>query len=153
MTGPESTDSDPAAPSHLVEATDIRFAHRHLGDAMATPLVFLQQIPAGTDYGDPTVAGGRARHRPVVIFDNAGVASSIGGRSGTIGMGTKPAPTTLLTTSGPDSSVRAARSVVTTTRRQDCLRHRRNRRRPARTAATRRSRRVFVWPRLLEPLA
>ena len=88
MTGPESTDPYLTAPSQLVEATDIRFAYRHLGDKMGTPLVFLQHPRGGTGYWDSTVTDGPARHRPVVLFDNAGVAASIGETSGTIGMET-----------------------------------------------------------------
>jgi pimeloyl-ACP methyl ester carboxylesterase len=76
MTGPTTTASHLTAPSQFVEVNGIRFAYRHFGDMTGTPLVFLQHFRGGMDHWDPTVTDGLARHRPVVLFDNAGVAAS-----------------------------------------------------------------------------
>jgi pimeloyl-ACP methyl ester carboxylesterase len=43
-----------------------------------TPLVFLQHFRGGLDNWDPRVTDGIAQHRPVILFNNAGIASSGG---------------------------------------------------------------------------
>jgi pimeloyl-ACP methyl ester carboxylesterase len=66
------------APTQFVEANGIRFAYRRFGQESGIPLVFLQHFRGGMDHWDPAVTDGFARDRPVVLFDNAGVAGSSG---------------------------------------------------------------------------
>jgi pimeloyl-ACP methyl ester carboxylesterase len=74
MTGPTHT----TAPTQFVEAAGIRFAYRRFGEEAGTPLVLLQHFRGGMDNWDPMVTDGLAGRRPVVLFDNAGVAASTG---------------------------------------------------------------------------
>ena len=66
------------APTQFVEANGIRFASRRFGRETGTPLLFLQHFRGGMDHWDPAVTDGFAQDRPVILFDNAGVASSSG---------------------------------------------------------------------------
>lgn len=67
------------APNRYVVARDgVKYAYRKLGVAGGTPLVFLQHFTGHMDSWDPAVVNGLARHRPVVVFDNAGVGASSG---------------------------------------------------------------------------
>ena len=66
------------APTQFVEANGIRYAYRRFGTDTGTPLLFLQHFRGGIDHWDPAVTDGLAANRPVVLFDNAGVASSSG---------------------------------------------------------------------------
>lgn len=66
------------APTHFVEAAGIRFAYRRFGEKAGTPLVFLQHFRGGMDNWDPMMTDGLAGGRPVVLFDNVGVAASTG---------------------------------------------------------------------------
>lgn len=66
------------APTQYTEASGIRFAYRRLGQEDGVPLVFLQHFRGGMDHWDPAVTDGFAATRPVVLFDNAGVAGSTG---------------------------------------------------------------------------
>jgi pimeloyl-ACP methyl ester carboxylesterase len=66
------------APTQYVEANGIRFAYRRLGQESGVPLLFLQHFRGGMDHWDPAVTDGFARNRPVILFDNAGVAGSSG---------------------------------------------------------------------------
>ena len=66
------------APTRFVEANGIRYAYRRFGSETGTPLVFLQHFRGGLDNWDPLVTDGLAAGRPVVLFNNAGVASSSG---------------------------------------------------------------------------
>src|SRR5258706_453860 len=52
--------------------------------AQLLPLVFLQHCRGGLDNWDPTVPVGLAHGRPVILFNNAGVASSSGETPNTI---------------------------------------------------------------------
>src|ERR1700676_4103502 len=72
------------APTQFVEANGIRFAYRRLGREGGTPLLFMQHFRGGMDHWDPAVTDGFAENRPVVLFDNAGVASSSGETPDTI---------------------------------------------------------------------
>jgi pimeloyl-ACP methyl ester carboxylesterase len=56
----------------------MRFASRRFGEEGAAPLLFLQHFRGGMDHWDPAVTDRFARGRPVILFDNAGVASSSG---------------------------------------------------------------------------
>src|SRR5258707_4857724 len=66
------------APTQFLEANGIRFAYRRFGKANGVPLVFNQHYLGTMDYWDPTVTDGLARDREVILFDNAGVATSSG---------------------------------------------------------------------------
>jgi pimeloyl-ACP methyl ester carboxylesterase len=65
-------------PTRFVEANGIRYAYRRLGKESGTPLVFLQHFRGTLDNWDPAVVNGLATDRPVVLFDNAGIARSGG---------------------------------------------------------------------------
>jgi pimeloyl-ACP methyl ester carboxylesterase len=64
------------APTQFVEANRIRFAYRRFGQEGGTPVLFMQHFRGGMDHWDPAVTDGFAKNRPVILFDNAGVASS-----------------------------------------------------------------------------
>src|SRR5271170_4100412 len=66
------------APTQFVEANGIRFAYRRFGKHEGTPLVFIPHILGNMDSWDPSVTDGFAHHREVILFNNAGVASSSG---------------------------------------------------------------------------
>ena len=72
------------APTQFVEANGIRFAYRRFGKAGGVPLVFMQHFRGGMDHWDPTVTDGFAKHRTIILFDNAGVAASTGETPDTI---------------------------------------------------------------------
>lgn len=72
------------APTQFVEANGIRFAHRRFGTDSGVPRLFMQHFRGGMDHWDPTVTDGFAKDRPVILFDNAGVASSSGETPNTI---------------------------------------------------------------------
>jgi pimeloyl-ACP methyl ester carboxylesterase len=71
-------DTHLTAPTQFVEAGGIRFAYRRFGQETGVPLVFLQHFRGGMDHWDPAVTDGFAATRPVILFDNAGVAASSG---------------------------------------------------------------------------
>jgi pimeloyl-ACP methyl ester carboxylesterase len=71
-------DTHVTAPTRLVEANGFRYAYRRFGSQSGTPLVFLQRFRGGLDNWDPLVTDGLAQGRPVILFNNAGVASSSG---------------------------------------------------------------------------
>ncbi|WP_076862643.1 alpha/beta fold hydrolase [Bradyrhizobium mercantei] len=66
------------APTQFIEAKGIRFAFRRFGTETGVPLVFMQHFRGGLDHWDPAITDGLARNRPVILFDNAGVAGSSG---------------------------------------------------------------------------
>jgi pimeloyl-ACP methyl ester carboxylesterase len=66
------------APTRLVEARGIRFAYRRWGKPGTLPLVFNQHFNGNLDNWDPAVLDGLAAEREIIIFNNAGVASSSG---------------------------------------------------------------------------
>jgi pimeloyl-ACP methyl ester carboxylesterase len=65
-------------PTQFVEANGIRFAYRRWGKQGGLPLVFNQHFTGNLDNWDPAVLDGLAKEREVIIFNNAGVASSTG---------------------------------------------------------------------------
>jgi len=73
-----TTHNHQTAPTQYVEAAGIRFAYRRFGKAGGVPLVFNQHYTGTMDYWDPAVTDGLAAHREVILFNNAGVASSSG---------------------------------------------------------------------------
>ena len=66
------------APTQFVEANGIRFAYRRFGKLEGVPIVLNQHFKGGLDYWDPAVTDGLARTREVILFNNAGIASSSG---------------------------------------------------------------------------
>ena len=66
------------APTRFVEASGIRFAYRRFGKKGKLPLVFNQHFTGNLDNWDPAVLDGLAAEREVIIFNNAGIASSTG---------------------------------------------------------------------------
>jgi pimeloyl-ACP methyl ester carboxylesterase len=72
------------APTRFIEANGIRYAYRSFGKESGVPLVFLQHFRGTMDDWDPAVVNGLAKDRPVVLFDNAGIARSGGETPDTI---------------------------------------------------------------------
>ena len=66
------------APTQFVEANGICFAYRRFGKKGGLPLVFNQHLLGNLDSWDPAVTDGLALGREVILFNNAGVASSSG---------------------------------------------------------------------------
>jgi pimeloyl-ACP methyl ester carboxylesterase len=77
-------DTHITAPTRFVDANGVRYAYRHFGAERGVPLVFLQHFRGGLDNWDPLVTDGLAQGRPVLLFNNAGVASSSGEPANTI---------------------------------------------------------------------
>src|SRR6202789_2872312 len=78
-----------SAKTHFVEMNGVRYAYRRFGSGNRPPLICLQHFRGGLDNWDPAVTDGLAATRPVILFNNAGVASSGGEPADTIaGMAT-----------------------------------------------------------------
>src|ERR1700746_1968531 len=73
------------APTRFVESNGIRFAYRRFGQESGIPLVFFQHFRGGMDHWDPAVTDGFAQDRPVILFDNAGVAGTHGEKTAHLG--------------------------------------------------------------------
>ncbi|AXC14109.1 Hydrolase, alpha/beta fold family functionally coupled to Phosphoribulokinase [Acidisarcina polymorpha] len=73
-----STYTHNTAPTQFVEANGVRFAYRRFGKQEGTPAVFIPHILGNMDSWDPSVTDGFAQHGEVILFNNAGVASSTG---------------------------------------------------------------------------
>jgi pimeloyl-ACP methyl ester carboxylesterase len=73
-----STYTATTVPTQFVEANGVRFAYRRWGKRSGLPLVFNQHFTGNLDNWDPAVLDGLANEREVIIFNNAGVASSTG---------------------------------------------------------------------------
>jgi len=71
-------DTHVTAPTRFLKANGIHYAYRRFGSENGAPLVFLQHFRGGLDNWDPVVTDGLAQGRLVVLFNNAGVASSSG---------------------------------------------------------------------------
>jgi pimeloyl-ACP methyl ester carboxylesterase len=78
------TSSHNTTPTQFTEAGGVRYAYRRFGASNGTPLVFLQHFRGGLDNWDPAVTDGLAKDRPVILFNNAGVASSGGEPADTV---------------------------------------------------------------------
>jgi pimeloyl-ACP methyl ester carboxylesterase len=72
------------APTQYAEAGGIRFAYRRFGTPGPPPLVFFQHFMGTMDDHDPALSDAFASGREVILFNNAGVASSTGTVPGTI---------------------------------------------------------------------
>ena len=66
------------APTQFVEANGIRFAYRRFGNPGTVPLVMNMHFTGTMDHWDPAVTDGLAQNREVILFNNAGIASSSG---------------------------------------------------------------------------
>src|SRR5260370_28817857 len=66
------------APTQFVDAAAIRFAYRRFGAKIDIPLLFFMHFTGTMDHWDPEVTDGFAQDREVILFNNAGVSSSIG---------------------------------------------------------------------------
>ena len=66
------------ARTEFVEAAGTRFAYRRLGTRSGAPLLCLQHFTGTMDAWDPAVVNALAEHRPVIVFDNAGIGRSSG---------------------------------------------------------------------------
>src|ERR1700732_1766126 len=75
---PQVAPTHQTAPTQFVEANGIRFAYRRFGKKEGVPLVFIPHILGNIDSRDPSVTDGFAQGREVVLFNNAGIASSSG---------------------------------------------------------------------------
>ncbi len=73
-----ATDTHVTAPTRFVEANGVRYAYRRFGQKDGVPVVFLQHFRGNLDNWDPLVTDGLAEGRPVILVNNAGVASSSG---------------------------------------------------------------------------
>ncbi|WP_353064528.1 alpha/beta hydrolase [Tunturibacter psychrotolerans] len=73
-----STYTHHTVPTQFVEANGVRFAYRRFGKNEGVPLVFIPHILGNMDSWDPFVTDGLAQNREVILFNNAGVASSSG---------------------------------------------------------------------------
>jgi pimeloyl-ACP methyl ester carboxylesterase len=72
------------AATQYIHAGATRYAYRRMGGESGVPLIFLQNFRQGMDSTDPLLLDGFAEDRPVIIFDNAGVAGSSGETPDTI---------------------------------------------------------------------
>jgi pimeloyl-ACP methyl ester carboxylesterase len=72
------------APTQFITADGIRYAYRRLGPVSGVPLLLLPHFRGGLDHWDPVVTNGLALERPVILFNNAGVASSTGEPASTV---------------------------------------------------------------------
>ncbi len=79
-----STHTALTVPTRFVEADGIRFAYRRWGKPGGVPLVFLNYFTGNLDDWDPLVTDGFAADRDVILFNNAGVASSGGETPGAV---------------------------------------------------------------------
>jgi pimeloyl-ACP methyl ester carboxylesterase len=70
--------SHTTAETQFIDVGGTRYAYRRFGSATGTPLIFHQHFRGGMDHWDPLVTDGLAAGRPVVLFNNTGVASSAG---------------------------------------------------------------------------
>ncbi|MFM0230288.1 alpha/beta fold hydrolase [Paraburkholderia sediminicola] len=66
------------APTQYVEAHGVRFAYRRFGKTGGVPLLLNMHFTGTMDHWDPTVTDGLAQEREVILFNNAGIASSNG---------------------------------------------------------------------------
>jgi pimeloyl-ACP methyl ester carboxylesterase len=72
------------APTQFIEAGGIHFAYRRFGAKKGVSLVFFQHFMGNLDDHDPALTDAFAASREVILFNNAGVASSTGTTPNTI---------------------------------------------------------------------
>ena len=78
------TDTYVTAATQYIDAEGTRYAYRRFGRETGVPLILFQNFRQGMDNVDPLLLDGFARDRPVILSDNAGVASSSGETPDTI---------------------------------------------------------------------
>ena len=66
------------AKTRFITANGVSYAYRRFGSGNRLPLVCLQHFRGGLDNWDPSVTDGFAKGSEVILFNNAGVASSGG---------------------------------------------------------------------------
>src|SRR5580704_14758752 len=66
------------APTRFLDIGGTRFAYRRVGTPVGTPVVFTQHFMGNLDNFDPAIGDALAAGREIILFDNAGVASSTG---------------------------------------------------------------------------
>jgi len=66
------------APTQYVKGGGIRFAYRRFGIPRRPPVVFFQHFMGTLDDPDPALSDAFAADREIILFNNAGVASSSG---------------------------------------------------------------------------
>jgi pimeloyl-ACP methyl ester carboxylesterase len=86
-----STDTALTVPTWFVEVNNIRLAYRRWGKPGGPPLVFMNYFTGNLDDWDPLVTDGFAADYDVILFNNAGVASSGGETPGTVSEMTRQA--------------------------------------------------------------
>jgi pimeloyl-ACP methyl ester carboxylesterase len=67
-----------SAKTQFVETDGVRYAYRRFGSGNRPTLVCLQHFRGGLDNWDPAVTDGLAQGGSVILFNNAGIASSGG---------------------------------------------------------------------------
>jgi len=72
------------ARTQFVAANGVGYAYRRFGAGNRPPLVLLQHFRGGLDNWDPAVTDGLAQGGPVILFNNAGIASSGGEPADTV---------------------------------------------------------------------
>jgi len=65
-------------PTEFIPVGGIRFAYRRFGAKSGVPLVFFQHFMGNLDDHDSALTDAFAADREVILFNNAGVASSTG---------------------------------------------------------------------------
>ncbi|BCY09146.1 alpha/beta fold hydrolase [Actinoplanes sp. L3-i22] len=78
------SDTHNTAPTRHAEANGISFAYRRFGAGPGVPVVFLQHFMGNLDDHDPAITDALAAGREVILFNNAGVASSTGTTADTV---------------------------------------------------------------------
>jgi pimeloyl-ACP methyl ester carboxylesterase len=73
------------AKTQFVETNGVRYAYRRFGSGARPPLVCLQHFRGGLDNWDPMVTDGLSQGGPVILFNNAGIASSDGPPADNVG--------------------------------------------------------------------
>src|SRR5882672_10984734 len=78
------SDTHNTANTRFIEVDGVSYAYRRFGSGSGTPVVSLQHFRGGLDNWDPKVTDGLAKDRPIILFNNAGVASSAGEPTDTV---------------------------------------------------------------------
>jgi pimeloyl-ACP methyl ester carboxylesterase len=78
------SDAALTVPTRFIDAQNICFAYRRWGKPGGVPLLFLNYFGGNLDDWDPQVTDGLAAEHDMILFDNAGVASSGGETPGTV---------------------------------------------------------------------
>lgn len=77
-TAPNGAYTHQTAPTQYIEAAGIRFAYRRFGKPGTVPLLMNVHFTGTMDHWDPLVTNGLAAEREVILFNNAGIATTSG---------------------------------------------------------------------------